>query len=105
MSRAKKRDGNEKAIIEALQAAGWSVQRIEYPTAGVPDLVVAKNGYTLVAEVKSDGGKLNEDQEAWRCRWNGIFLVMRSPRQAIEDCETILKLGKIGYGQTQKSVL
>ena len=50
MKYAKKRDGNEKAIVEALEALGATVTRLG--DAGVPDLLVAYRGETLLIEVK-----------------------------------------------------
>lgn len=78
---SKARDANEKDVIAALLAAGWSVSRLE-PVAkdkGLPDLVIGKAGYTTLAEVKVPAGprggrkgkKPTEEQEAWHEQWRG----------------------------------
>jgi hypothetical protein len=78
---AKARDENEKGVIAALLAAGWSVSRLE-PVAkdkGLPDLVIGKDGHTTLAEVKRPPGprggrkdkRPSEEQEQWHAAWRG----------------------------------
>lgn len=84
MKYAKKRDGNEKAIVEALEALGAFVTRLG--DAGVPDLLVAYRGESLLIEVKdptqakkayragAGGGRvaLTDAQRKWWDRpWHG----------------------------------
>ena len=40
--------------------------------AGVPDVIAARNGRLLLIELKSEMGKLTEDQKAWFAEfpWN-----------------------------------
>ena len=62
MRRAAKRDANEPAIREALEAAGYTV----FPVSddGIPDLLVTRpgKGYLLL-EVKVPGKPLTKAQE------------------------------------------
>lgn len=78
---AKARDANEKDIVKALIDAGWSVERIE-PVGrnnGTPDLVIAKDGWEIMAEVKRPAGprggtkdkRLTPKQETWHDEWKG----------------------------------
>ena len=83
--RAKRRDENEAAIVEALRAAGCSVQQIEQG-GGVPDLLVGRAGVTLLMEVKNPAskggaepgqvrrkgrGRLMAPQVTWFATWRG----------------------------------
>lgn len=64
-----RRDGNERPIIEALEARGFCVTQIN--GKGVPDLLVGKNGCQWLIEVKQPKGKYNAAQQLWRERWTG----------------------------------
>ncbi len=65
-----KRDGNEQAIVEALEAAGVCVLRVSSP--GAPDLLLHDDACRLVwrcrfnewlpAEVKTRTGRLTQAQ-------------------------------------------
>lgn len=65
-------------IIDAAQLLGWHVHhcrpartadgRWRTPVQGnpgFPDLVLARNGVVIIAEVKTDRGRLTEDQRGW----------------------------------------
>jgi hypothetical protein len=76
MRRAAKVDANQEQVVEALRAAGASVQTLAAVGKGVPDLLVGFQGKTLLLEVK-DGRKppserrLTEDQLKWHGAWRG----------------------------------
>lgn len=59
---AAKRDLNEKAIVQALQAAGAKVWKIS--GKGCPDLLVWFGGSWMPVEVKSATGRLTKAQAA-----------------------------------------
>lgn len=65
----KRRDANEKAIIEALRAAGASVQQLS--GLDVPDLLVGHHGINFLLEVKMPKGELSDGQFEWVKRWRG----------------------------------
>jgi hypothetical protein len=92
---ARRRDANEPAIVEALQAAGAVVERLGYPK-GVPDLLVGYQGRTFLLEVKNPDrkrkgggtsgakpgerrtpgrGVLTKDQVTWFGSWKGAPVV------------------------------
>ena len=87
--RAARVDANHKATVEALRAAGATVQSLAGVGKGVPDLLVGHQGHTLLMEVK-DGDKspsqrkLTEDQLKWHGEWRGGTLaVVDGPEAAL----------------------
>lgn len=76
-------DSNHKAIVEALEAGGCSVEPLGRPV----DLVVGKNGRTYLVEVKTAKGKLRPSQEKFLAGWKGHAAVLRS----IEDVQQFLR--------------
>lgn len=62
-----KRDANEPEIVSALQSAGASVVRMDYPV----DLAIGYRGRTVLAEVKLPNGKLNDNQRKFFATWRG----------------------------------
>lgn len=76
MRRAAKVDANQEQVVQALRAAGATVQSLAGVGVGVPDLLVGYQGKTILLEVK-DGHKppsarrLTEDQLKWHGAWRG----------------------------------
>ena len=60
VGQARKRDANEGAIVDALEAHGARCWRIS--GKGCPDLLVAFRGRFMALEVKSAKGRLTEAQ-------------------------------------------
>lgn len=79
--RAAKRDSNEPGIIEALRAAGASVEQLS--KKGIPDLLVGFDGTTFLMEVKSGKGKLTEDEATWIQEWRGTVHIVRTIQEAL----------------------
>jgi hypothetical protein len=94
MRRAAQVDANQGAIVEALRAAGYSVQSLAAVGGGVPDLLVGVRGVNLLLEVK-DGSKrpsrrrLNPAQERWHAAWRGQVAIVFGP----EDALGVVELG------------
>jgi hypothetical protein len=68
------RDLSEKAIIEYLRKAGWSVLPISVRNG--PDLVIGRQtktagGINLLVEVKTGNRKLRAGQQKWAEAWLG----------------------------------
>lgn len=89
MRRAAKIDANQTQVVEALRAAGATVQSLAAVGQGVPDLLVGFRGQTVLLEVK-DGRKppserrLTEDQLKWHGAWRGGALaVVDGPDSAL----------------------
>lgn len=89
MRRASRRDENEPIIIAALEAAGWSVERIS--ARGIPDLLCGKHGRTIILEVIGDAkaakyrraGGLTPDQVEFKTRWRGQWACARTVAEAL----------------------
>ena len=69
----KRRDGNEPAIVAALEAIGAQVWRLHEP--GVGDLLVRWRGQLFCFEVKGPNGRLTHYQ--------GAFPVCRTAEDAL----------------------
>lgn len=80
MRYANRIDANQNRIVEALRKAGAYV-RIISQGDGIPDLLVAYKGYTILMEVK-DGDKppsarkLTEAEQKFFDEWTGGMLVV-----------------------------
>jgi hypothetical protein len=92
--RTPQRDSNERAIVEALRAAGHLVQHLQQGD-GVPDLLVGVAGprtigLTLVLLEVKDGTKkpsaqkLTADQVRWHQQW------FRAPLHIVNSVEQAL---------------
>ena len=82
-----KRDANERAIVEALRAAGYAVQTLEQGK-GCPDLLVCKpyaygDGRLTLLEVKEPGGRLTPAQVKWHAAWPGKVYVVHDAAEAL----------------------
>lgn len=83
---AAKRDANEPAIVQALEAQGFHVARVS--GKGFPDLVVSKGGgFLRLVEIKNPKGKNREtdDQRKFREAYQGPAVVtLRSVDDALK---------------------
>jgi hypothetical protein len=75
-----KRDANEPEIVAELCAYGFSVVHLDQPV----DLLIGKHGRTWIAEVKIEGGKLNQKQAAFFEEWRGNKTILRSVEDVAE---------------------
>src|SRR4051794_14236467 len=100
--RAAKRDASEKAIVEYLRKAGWSVLYLS--VANGPDLLIGKHGATVLVECKSGKGKLRPGQAQWGREWKGDPpYVLRTIEEAEALTKAIAKLGaKVPMKQGRK---
>ena len=93
--RASKTDTNQAEIVEALRAAGASVECLHAVGEGVPDLLIGfgrevwysegeqNEEINILMEVKSDTGKLTPDQIEWHDAWPGQVAIVRSVEEAL----------------------
>ena len=89
MRYANKIDANQNAIVKALRGAG-AIVRIVTQGDGIPDLLVAYKGYTILMEVK-DGDKppsarkLTEAEQKFFDEWTGgMLVIVNSVEEALE---------------------
>lgn len=87
---AKRVDKNQPAIVNTLRANGWTVRHTHMVGHGFPDLVACKEHVNVLIEVKSQGGKLNDNQKRFLSLWTGPVITVRSPKQAVDRCERLL---------------
>lgn len=94
--RAAKKDDNHQQIVKAFKKRGWSVLDTAQLKNCV-DLVVAKNGYTVMVEVK-DGAKppsarkLTIGELKFKQSWNGPYFLVLS----VDDVELLdIVAGKV----------
>jgi Holliday junction resolvase len=86
-----RRDKNEATIVQALEARGFHVDRIN--GAGIPDLLVSKHGSVWLIEIKTAKGRYTAKQVEWRARFKGpqpwtlrtVDDAMAFPNQRVED--------------------
>jgi hypothetical protein len=76
-----KRDENELPIVRALEACGFTVQRLA--GQGMPDLMVGGRGRVWCLEVKMPGKVLNPLQREWVANWRGHYAIVHDAREAL----------------------
>jgi len=80
MRRAAKRDYAEAEIVNALEEMKATVYRLDQPV----DLLIGYRGRSILAEVKTGKGKLNENQIKFIESWNGGDIpILRTSDDAI----------------------
>jgi hypothetical protein len=93
MSFAKKVDKNQTVVVKALRDYGADVYLLHMVGKGIPDVLVAFEGQTILMEIK-DGAdkKFTPDQLKFIAGWKGGHLYrVNSSEEAIE----VLKLIKM----------
>lgn len=98
MRLAAKRDANHVSILAAFRQAGCSVLDLSRVGGGCPDALVARNGHSLLVEIK-DGTKapskrkLRGNQEDFSARWRGRICVASSLDDVLLILNTIITKG------------
>ncbi|RKH08717.1 VRR-NUC domain-containing protein [Corallococcus sp. CA047B] len=81
---AAQRDDAEPAVAQALQLAGWTVERVSAP--GFPDLLCCRRGQVVLLEVKSKGGRMKPAQVELHARLRAagvIVAIVTTPEEAL----------------------
>ena len=66
----------QNTVLELARIHGWLCYHTHdsrRSARGFPDLVLAKGGVVLMAECKTDTGKLTNDQIAWLLATHGVI--------------------------------
>jgi hypothetical protein len=91
MSFAKKVDKNQTVVVKALRDYGADVYLLHMVGKGIPDVLVAFEGQTILMEIK-DGAdkKFTPDQLKFIAGWKGGHLYrVNSSEEAIEVLKSI----------------
>lgn len=75
-------DGNRMVIVQALRAAGVTVDLLP-GGKGRPDLMCGRKGVNYLLEVKRPKGKLRPEQIQWHTTWLGQVCVVRCVADAL----------------------
>ena len=70
----------QREVMQLLRAAGWKVYHANKPKRderGFPDIVAAKDGTVIFAELKTETGRLRAEQKEWRDEIRGAYFVWR----------------------------
>lgn len=91
--RARNVDRNQSAVVEALRAAGATVQHLHEVGQGCPDLLVGFGGRNYLVEVKNAaaGGSLNDEQKKWHRQWRGQVTVLTTPEQGFDFVRSLAR--------------
>ena len=91
MSFAKKVDKNQASVVKALRDYGADVHLLHMVGAGIPDLLVAYEGHTILMEVKDGANKkFTPDQIKFIAGWKGGHLFrVNSSEEAIEVLKSL----------------
>lgn len=79
----KRTDQNHILIKNALIEHGFSVYDLRNVGGGLPDLLVSKNKKTVLVEVKTATGKLNQLQQEFRRSWQGRIFILRTVEDVV----------------------
>lgn len=90
MRRNARVDNNHAEIVAAFRKLGVSVLSLVNLGRGVPDLLVASSGVSMLVEVKAPKGKENELQKEWAENWRGQIFMVRD----VEGVLTVVRLLK-----------
>ena len=90
MRRNAKVDANHPEIVAAFRKLGASVLSLANLGRGVPDLLIAWCGVTMLVEVKAPKGKETEDQLRFFEDWQGQIFIVRDT----EGVLTVVRLLK-----------
>ena len=80
---AAKTDANQQEIVDVLRQAGASVLVLSRVGQGCADLAAGIRGETFFLEVKTDKGKLTEDEQKFMDEWRGHYAIVRTPEEAL----------------------
>jgi hypothetical protein len=91
MSFAKKVDKNQAAVVKALRDNGADVHLLHMVGRGIPDLLVAYEGHTILIEVKDGAHKVfTPEQIKFIAAWKGGPLYrVNSSEEAVDVLKSL----------------
>ncbi len=91
MSYARRVDGNQSIIVEALTKAGYSVRCTSGFGNGFPDLMVkSKSDDIVLMEVKMPKEKLTKAEKLFHEWYTGKLAIVRSVEDALKVMEGLI---------------
>ena len=90
MAYARRVDGNQPEIVQALRCVGASVTHLHTVGHGVPDILVGFRGVTYLMGIKTTKGRLTRDEKRWINDWCGQVAVVRSVDEALATVGAII---------------
>lgn len=76
-------DANQRAIADALRAAGVGVCLLSSAGDGIPDMLCSTHERTWLMEVKGAKGRLTDDQTRFFATWPGEIQLVRTVDDAL----------------------
>jgi hypothetical protein len=91
MSLAKKVDKNQASVVKTLRDNGADVYLLHMVGKGIPDLLVAYEGHTILIEVKDGADKVfTPDQIKFIAGWKGGHLYrVNSSEEALDVLKSL----------------
>ena len=80
---AAKADSNQAEIVHALRSVGADVFSLHRVGHGCPDIICGWQGCNYLFEIKTETGKLTEQEREFICTWSGQVSVVRCPEDAL----------------------
>ncbi len=71
-------------MIKELRQRGFSVLDISQVGGNAPDLVVSKNGFTFMIEVKTGKAKARQGQQDFAENWRGLIITAYKAGEVVE---------------------
>jgi Holliday junction resolvase len=79
-----RRDTAQAPMIRELRQRGYSVLDISQVGGNAPDLVVSKNGFTFMIEVKTGKSKARQGQQDFAQEWRGLIIIASKAEEVVE---------------------
>jgi hypothetical protein len=93
---ARRTDANHSDIVKAFRDLNCSVFDTSRVAGGFPDIIVGKNGITVLVEIKADNKKkFTAAQDMFMLNWHG------SAVSRIQDLEGVINLVKMLNAHTK----
>ena len=83
-----RRDTAQAPMVRELRQRGYSVLDISQVGGNAPDLVVSKNGFTFMIEVKTGKSKARQGQQDFAQEWRGLIIIASKAEEVVEIVKT-----------------
>ncbi len=84
MRKRAKVDLNQVEIVAAIRKVGGKVLHLHQIGGGCADILVKYHGVLLLMEIKSKGGRMTPDEQAFYNEWQECMVVVYSAEEALE---------------------